>query len=217
MQEIILITHRRAVNTLTEPSKEEAFVALMTILNRIRRFSVESWIEDVTNAQNRIIVEANLEDEATSHVSPDSNLQWLHIGLVFQAAVALYCLSSLSPMESGDDSGLYIDGSGDNELSFIRESCRRSLLGNLKEIASGSGQHPRKMVLWPHIIAGLVTRDDDDGARSFILSELVWISRALGTASPLIACELLKRLWKCPNTTSRRWDDLFDRPYCFSI
>ncbi|CEJ79828.1 hypothetical protein VHEMI00045 [[Torrubiella] hemipterigena] len=217
LQETILITHRRAVNSLTEPSKEEAFIALKTILNRIRSFSVESWIEDVEKAQNRIITEAGMEEEASSYRLPQGHQHWLQIGFVYQAAVAMYCLSSLCNTTYTDSTSVSSDPQ-EEQLSFIKESCRRSLLGNLKELASGSEEHPRKMVLWPLIMAGLVSETDADGSRSFVLSELVWLSRALGTASPLIACELLKRLWTTPNTkTQRCWDDLFDRPYCFTI
>lgn len=218
MQETVLITHRRAVNSLTEPSKEEAFIALETILNRIRSFSVESWIEDVEKAQNRIITETNMEEEeASSCRLPQSHQHWLQIGLVYQAAVAMYCLSSLYSPNYTDSTNTSSDPQ-EEQLAFIRESCRRSLLGNLKELASGSEEHPRKMVLWPLIMAGLVSETDADGSRSFVLSELVWLSRALGTASPLIACELLKRLWTTPITKAQRcWDDLFDRPYCFTI
>jgi len=93
-----------------------------------------------------------------------------------------------------------------SEVLFLKESCRRSLLGNLKEIASSPVVQLRKLVIWPLVIAGIESEHDEDGSRSFIASELKWISRALGTASPLVAQDFLSRLWRRFQAAAGLWN-----------
>jgi hypothetical protein len=69
--------------------------------------------------------------------------------------------------------------------------------------------------MWPTVIAGVELDADDDTSKAFILEELGWASKMFGTASLLVAQDLLKRIWNSGRTKTRRWDDLFDRPYAF--
>lgn len=197
---------------------------MLQILDQIQIFSAEQWAFNVASEQQHLIGrgrEANMLGVA----SPTADAwDWTLVGQVYQAAVALYCITSLS-------SGLTEKYQTPENLQqiektrILKESCHGSLLEGLKAIASSNVQQLRKLVIWPLVIAGIVSEGDEDDTHTFILDELLYISRALGTASPLVARDLVKRLWASSNLKlgagygemNVQWDTLFDRPYCFVV
>uniref|UniRef100_A0A0D2YJF3 Protein-arginine deiminase C-terminal domain-containing protein n=1 Tax=Fusarium oxysporum (strain Fo5176) TaxID=660025 RepID=A0A0D2YJF3_FUSOF len=109
---------------------------------------------------------------------------WERIGRIYQAAVVLYCLAS-QPQRS----------------DHVRKSSqwttlRAGLLQDLRDSSLDAYLHHRKLVLWPLTILGLVLDYDDGGTQQFVLKELKWASAALGTATPLVAMQLLERTWR---------------------
>lgn len=225
LQDTIQITYRRSVSKVLQPTPAEDFAAMKVILDHIRAFSVDEWVQQIRQSEQRVL-EADLNDEpgvpdpSQSSEFPRgqqdfSEVLWWQIGQIYQSAVALYCLSSLFDVKTMLARGCDVELA--SEVRLITESCRRSLLGGLKEVASGD-DHLRKMAMWPLFVAGAESESDADGSRSFVLQELSWVSRALGTASPLVACNLLKKRWtNKPDDTVPAWDGMFDVPYSLCI
>lgn len=210
---IVLINHQRALHTAQPPTAAEAFSSMLFFLDQIRAFSVEDWVVEISDAQ------ASWDEQRPSNPrqckGQTEAWNWGPVGNAWQAAIALYCILSLTDIDeiaSNSVSGAFHRVS---EVLLLKESCRRSLLGNLKEIATDPVSQLRKLVFWPVFMAGVVSEDDEDGARTFIRSELLYISRALGTAAALIARDFLDKQWA--SSDPQRWDDLFDRPYIFAL
>lgn len=223
MQDTIHITYRRSVSKALHPTPAEDFAAMKVILDRIRAFSVDEWVQQIRQSEQRIReaeAEAEADDPSEKSAFPRgqqdfSEALWQQVGQIYQSAVALYCLSSLFDVKTMRWRNC--DAKLASEVLLTTESCRRSLLGGLKEVASGD-EHLRKMVMWPLFVAGAQSQNNVDGSRSFVLQELTWVSRALGTASPLVACDLLKKRWAAEDDDSgNAWDGMFDVPYSLCI
>lgn len=218
MRLIILINHQRALHTSERPSAAAAFGSMLNILDQIRAFRVEDWVSEMTDSHRHSIRAATPPDSPEEEWEP---WNWDAVGRAYQTAVALYCISSLTDLEeiakhsvSGAFHRVY-------EVMLLQESCRRSLLGILKELATKPSSQIRKLVFWPVFMAGIVSVDDEDGARTFVLGELQYISRSLGTAAALIGRQFLTKLWQsgAPANTDafQAWDQMFDRPYVFAV
>ncbi|KAI3572926.1 hypothetical protein IWW34DRAFT_810955 [Fusarium oxysporum f. sp. albedinis] len=129
---------------------------------------------------------------------------WERIGRIYQAAVVLYCLASQP------------QGSNHVRKSSQWTTLRAALLQDLRDSSLDAYLHHRKLVLWPLTILGLVLDYDDGGTQQFVLKELKWASATLGTATPLVAMQLLERTWRS-RQRHNGWDELFDRPYIFAL
>lgn len=171
------------------------------ILRRVLNFSPELWASEV--------VEHSASSTGSSFDETGQSLTvrrigWERIGRIYQAAAVLYCLAS---QPQGSD--------------HVRESSqwttfRAGLFQDLRDSSLDPCIHHRKLVLWPLTILGLTLDYDDDSTQQFVLKELKWASGALGTATPLVAVQLLERTWRSRQRYSG-WDELFDRPYIFAL
>lgn len=124
----------------------------------------------------------------------------------------------MSTGRQGDVSG---DAGHDFHIATLRSTYLDVLLRSLKDIASNPQSQLRKLVFWPLVIGGIHVEASDNECKEFILGELTWVSKALGIASPLVAKDLLGKIWSSSRSSKgnghRRWDSLFDRPYVFAM
>lgn len=211
---IIQVTCLRPVLQTGVLPTTDLFAQMNTVLERIRAFNPEEWSRSAILEMHRITDADNPKDlDDTSHA------EWTHLASVYQHAAALYCLSALFTVADEID-WLTMDEDAatcHQTVQFLKDSCRRSLLGNLKEISSHEASHHRKLNLWPLVVAGMTSLDDDDGSRSYILKELQWIGRTLGTASALVAGDYLKAFWKKggAGAAAGGWQSYLDNSYVF--
>lgn len=216
MADIILINHLRSKANEETAQVEKRQYAALELLNCIRSFSVEQWARCVKSAQQADY------NETSGQKTPES-LDWQTIGNIYQSAIALYCISSLlepegtqleQPASAIDQPSAGVDNAA------LALTYRNDLLGNLERVSSAPHSQLRKLVLWPLVIAGIELDNTDTASKTFIVFELEWMSRSLGTASPLVAKEYLTRLWSTGRSKVHGWDawnHLFDRPYVFAM
>lgn len=149
------------------------------ILSRIDAFSPEQWAGS----------------------KPASKGDWVLLGNVYQAAVAIYCVSSLQ------------SSSVLPQTSSLRARCTtHSQL--LQELLNEALSSPRvkRFMLWPLVLLGVEAANGSAAMRTFVKKQLSEMSRHVGTYMPLTANNILERFWASGKT---RWDACFDRPYAF--
>lgn len=211
---IIQVNCLRSVVQVGLLSDTELFAQMNTVLERIRSFSAEEWSSNAISEMHRIIDDTDTPDDLETSLSA-----WTHLASVYQHAAALYCLSALFTVADEIDWLAMDDETAacHQNVQFLKDSCRRSLMGNLKEISSHETSHHRKLNMWPLVVAGMTSLDDDDGGRSYILKELQWIGRGLGTASALVAINYLKAFWKRggAGAATGGWQSYLDNSYVF--
>ncbi|PWI71737.1 hypothetical protein PCL_11831 [Purpureocillium lilacinum] len=200
----------------------------LELLRQIRQFSPQSWAAEIKMAaiqgasrQTKFIASQGLDIPSPKFTA---SWDWQRIAAIYQAAIALYCISSLLGTEvargmAPSASTTYNDTCvGVNNMRI--EYCS-SLLHHLQVIAADANSQLRKMVIWPLVMAGIEVDPMDEASRRFIEGELGWMSRTLGIASPLIGRQFLGRLWASRASWHQRrgqsWDGLFDRPYIFAL
>ncbi|KAF2471146.1 C6 zinc finger domain-containing protein [Lindgomyces ingoldianus] len=179
--EIVKINHLRTLATKREPAgvgelSQEAY----EILSRIHGFSPEPWADS----------------------KPSSKEDWMLIGNVYQAAVALYCISSLQSL-----SVLPLSHS-------LRSRCTthsQSLYVLLNEALSSP--KIKRFMLWPLVLLGVEAVNGGAAMRAFVEKQLPEISRHVGTYVPLMAKGVLERFWA---SGEMRWDACFDKPYALT-
>jgi hypothetical protein len=173
------------------------------ILRRVLDFSPEVWASEIV-AHSTFNTGGSLDK--TEPAFAVLRIGWERIGRIYQSAVVHYCLAS-QPQVS------------DHVCESDQwTSLRAGLLQDLRDLSLDACSHHRKLVIWPLTILGLTLNDDDAGAQQFVLQELKWASAALGTATPLVAMQLLERTWRTWQVYSGwGWDKLFDRPYIFAL
>ncbi|CAI6042837.1 unnamed protein product [Clonostachys chloroleuca] len=194
---------RSQQRSLTSSSPSNSFISLEDSyhpLHQILAFDPQAWASSLSLHKSQ----GSDPEDRHKHLPPSWN--WTRIGRIYQSAVALYCVESVDPPP---------------ELGHadIRYAHREILLQQLRQLTHGSRNQLRKLVIWPMVIAGLVLDFDDQVSQDFVTEELTWLSATLGTAAPLIARDLLRRLWHSSvySRYGRTWEDLFDRPYVFAI
>lgn len=144
-----------------------------------------------------------------------STRDWTLIGRIYQAATALYCISSLQSVSVLPPAG------------FLRDRC--VTCGKILHHLLDEGLSlPRleRFLLWPLIILGTQAvdsgygvggggDDDDDNTarRTFVQEKLIQVSQRFGVSGPLVAKEVLERFWASGKSS---WDDCFDKPYVFT-
>ncbi|KAH7091343.1 fungal-specific transcription factor domain-containing protein [Paraphoma chrysanthemicola] len=140
------------------------------------------------------------EDWAQPGASYD---EWLCIGIVYQAAVALYTTMSLQSLTILPS-------------SLEMNSMRSIHAARLVEALTEALKSPRlvNFLIWPLVVAGVEAGFGDDATRYWIGQQLSELSRRLGTSSPLKAQAVLRRYWA---REEPGWDECFDRPYVFVI
>ncbi|KAI1297055.1 fungal-specific transcription factor domain-containing protein [Xylaria venustula] len=179
--EIVKINHIRMQAAQNKPNviknlSREAY----EILNCICAFSPQQWTESKSS----------------------SKLDWVLLGNAYQAAVTLYCISSLQsvsilPLESS-----------------LRARCATQS-GLLQGLLTRTLSSPRtrRFMLWPLVLLGVEAVHCSDTMRSFVEKQLLQLSSDIGSSAPLIAKGILARFWASGET---RWDACFDKPYVFS-
>ncbi|KAI9927484.1 hypothetical protein MW887_003099 [Aspergillus wentii] len=171
--EIIKINHVR-MRATTEGGRPDILHEAYALLNSIDSFSAEKW----------------------ASTKPSSNEEWELAGNTYQAAVALYCISSLQSL---------------SVLPRVRSVTRtQCLYGFLKQALSS----PRlnRTLLWPLVVLGMDAVRGSIAMRGFVVKQLAEMSRKAGTHVPLTAIHVLQEFWKSGETA---WDACFNRPYAF--
>ncbi|TEA17167.1 hypothetical protein C8034_v000248 [Colletotrichum sidae] len=122
------------------------------------------------------------------------------IGLMFQSAVVVYCISSLQSISALPSS---------RRLAVVRQvhSDRLYLL------LAQSNQHPaiQKSILWPLIVAGVEAGVRVD-KRALVAELFMGQSKDVGTPLPSHAKGVLRTFW---DGSDANWDACFDKPYAF--
>ena len=164
---------------MCEPEADHALEAY-DLLARVESFVPENWAQPGT-----------FYDE------------WLLIGTIYQAAVAIYCTMSLQSLTVLPDT---------LEMNTMRSIHGDRLLAGLRK----GMESPRvvKFAVWPLVVAGVEAAYRGEATRNWIEACFGDLSRTLGTSSPLKARAVLRRYWKTKKTG---WDECFDRPYVFII
>ena len=244
--EIIRINHLRsrtnsasAISSGKELSLLQAgkCSAALDVLRRIRAFSPDTWAADVVysiaNAKSKSITAQ--QDATAAATTPDFH-GWQSLALIYQAAVGIYCIASLSPNHITPEPDTATASINNREI-FIqaRQTCRTLLLTHLHNIVTTPSTKQsikqstqlRKLLLWPLVVAG-IEAENDPATQQFVADELRWISVALGTASPLVAREVLeRRVWGPGRMRTRMgmamgsgaggWEGLWERGYVFVV
>lgn len=181
--EIIKINHlRMRVAKHIPVGEEDLTYEAYEILNRIESFSPEQWTESKPSSKRE---------------------EWMLLGKVHRAAVALYCIHSLQSV-------LVLP-----HIPLYREICGahgRNLHNLLKQAMSS--QSTKLFMLWPLIMLGVEAVKGGVAMRSFVQWQLPELSRGTGMLAPLTAKDVLKRFWDSGETD---WDSCFDRPYAFMM
>ncbi|KAL6710639.1 hypothetical protein ACN47E_008687 [Coniothyrium glycines] len=150
------------------------------LLRRIERFDPEDW------AQPGAFVD-----------------EWVLIGTIYQAALAIYTTMSLQSLTVLP--------------STLEMNQMRSVHGDrLNKLLMKAVKCPRvhRFLVWPLVVAGVEAIYRSEAVRYRIGQNLAELSRILGTSSPLKARAVLKRYWK---KEEPGWDECFDSPYVFII
>lgn len=151
------------------------------LLSHIDAFSPEDWAQPNTSFHS----------------------EWLHIGTVYQSAVAVFCISSLQSVSILPNTV---------RLNAIRASHGDRLFLSLK--AALISWQVRKFMLWPLVVAGVEAMNHGVAERSWVEDQLEKISRDIGSNSPLKARAVLREYWR---KGRKGWDRCFDVPYAFIV
>lgn len=208
LAEVIRINHLRSMfRDMSSPAAADPVVlgegkhaAALDVLSRIKAFETGKWAAEVAvGISNR----ENLAGFA----------EWQAIACIYRSAIAIYCIASL--LSDGECPEAYPGGPHLDPrvvLAKTREACRLVLLDRLREVSKCA--QLRKLVFWPLFVAGIEA--EDVATQQFIAAELRWISHALGTAAPMVAKDLLGRVWG-QGLGRGGWECLFDQPYVFVL
>jgi hypothetical protein len=178
--EIIKINHLRMQATRYNVGAKNHSQEAYEILERVHGFSPEQWAKSKSSSQ---------ED-------------WMLVGKVHQAAVALYCvlsLQSLSVLPSNP---------------ALRSRCITH--GQLLQMLLNDGLSSPKLkrfMIWPLVLLGVEAVHGGAAMRVFVAKKLPELSRDVGTYVPLTAKRVLEQFWNSGETS---WDACFDKPYAFT-
>ncbi|KAL6814902.1 fungal-specific transcription factor domain-containing protein [Trichoderma sp. SZMC 28015] len=179
--EIIKINHLRTRVTRPDAAGTEAFKKeSFEILERINCFS-----------PHRLALSKSSNQEV-----------WALVGLVYQAAVALYCILSLQSLSILP------------ETPALRAQCATH--GRLMQtllVEALASKSLKRFMIWPLVVLGVEAVHSDAPMRAFVAKELSELSQSVGSYVPLTAKRVLGEFWASGKT---RWDACFDRPYVFT-
>lgn len=125
--------------------------------------------------------------------------EWGVLTFVYHSAVCLFSLAALGP----DLFGL------ESEFRAVQRRILFSMLEKALKIPT-----LKFCLLWPTLVAGFEAAGGTKEERIFVEKALNQMTTELGSASPLVARDILQRFWR---SGKRRWDDCFDRPYMFAV
>ncbi|KAF4461505.1 C6 zinc finger domain-containing [Fusarium albosuccineum] len=210
---VILINHLRATATDDPLFTTHQRNAALDLLRGIMSFSVDTWADEINQDEQTTI------KSETCLVQQQDPVDWQSLAHIYQSAVALYCISALLIPVHTHIETTNKPLNSDLDVGALRVRHRDILISKLKEIASKPKCHFRKMIIWATVIAGIEVDANDQESKTFIWNDLAWASKAMGTASPLVGRDLLKKLWASDKTRSEypweSWASLFDKPYVF--
>lgn len=176
--EIIKINHlRMRATTLASTGAQNLSQEAYAALGRVHDFSPEGWVES----------------------KPSSKGDWLLLGKVYQAAVAIYCISSLQSLSVLPPT------------SSLKARCATH--GHLLQaLVNEAMSSPRikGFMLWPLALLGTEAVRGGAAMRAFVTRHLTDLSHHVGMSSPLTAKGVLERFWA---SGEAHWDACFDRPY----
>jgi len=123
------------------------------------------------------------------------------LGRLHQAAVALYCISSLQSVS-------VLPPSTSLELQ------RATLAGYLQTLLEKAVAFPRTklFVLWPLVVLGFEALRGGPEMRDFVRRSLGELSYYIGSYAPIAALNVLEKSWAVGDGI---WDACFDRPCLF--
>jgi len=128
---------------------------------------------------------------------------WLVLGIVYQAAAALYCTMSLQSLTILPNT---------LEMNSMRVVHGDRLLDGLRKAMKS--KRLLHFMMWPLTVAGVEAGYRDSATQYWIEKQFEQQSRTLGTSSPLKAQAVMRRYWQ---KEQPGWDECFDRPYVFAI
>ncbi|KAF9871745.1 C6 zinc finger domain protein [Colletotrichum karsti] len=172
-------------------------------INRLRHLiATNTLTEDIGTSQSLAedLLERIIEfsPEAWSETRKDSKKEFLLMGQAYQSAVTVYAISSLQGLKALPSSAGW-------------RAVRTIHYGRLiKLLETASKDYLMKnCVLWPLIVAGFEASTGSVDMRTFVVDQLVAMSRDLGVCTMLRAVEVLERFWASGKST---WDECFDSP-----
>lgn len=136
---------------------------------------------------------------------PKSRPDWILLAQTIQAAVTIYCISSLQSVE-------ILPSSNCPSLQASKATARQTLHALLSQ--SLPTARFGTSVLWALVVLGVDAVHDGPGMRAFVSESLGPLSRAQGSYVPRLARDLLERFWASGRTD---WDGCFDRPYALAM
>ncbi|PKK52250.1 hypothetical protein CI102_2332 [Trichoderma harzianum] len=179
--ELIKINHLRMRVTRPNAAGTEAFQkGSFEILERINCFSPHRLAQSKSSNQE----------------------YWTLVGLVYQAAAALYCILSLQSLSIIP------------ETPALRVQCATH--GRLMQtllVEALASKSLKRFMIWPLVVLGVEAVHGDALMREFVAKELSELSQSVGSYVPLTAKRVLGEFWASGKT---RWDACFDRPYVFT-
>ncbi|KAK0718966.1 hypothetical protein B0T21DRAFT_404316 [Apiosordaria backusii] len=130
--------------------------------------------------------------------------EFLLIGRIFHASVALYCILSLLSTGALPHTPA---------VGLARATYARALFSVLE--TGMTTPKARKRMTWPLIVAGVEAARAGGEVQRYIGRCLVDMARDQGITPPLVAKRLLERFWAGEGSGSgeKRWDDCWDGAY----
>lgn len=177
----IRINYLRKRSTECSPSQAEDLTGeAFEILGDILAFSPETWAMTKSDLRTQ-----------------DFTL----IGNAHQAAVALYCISSLQSVAVLPPT------------LFLTRS-RAALSQNLHIYLEEALSHSRflRLLYWPLVVLGMEAVNQGAAMRTFVQEKLLAITSFAGTHMTRKAKAVLEKFWDSGKTD---WDSCFDQPYMF--
>ncbi|POR34931.1 Uncharacterized protein TPAR_04870 [Tolypocladium paradoxum] len=145
-----------------------------------------------------------------------SSWDWQRLASIYQAAVAIYCISSLLGYEDPGNSELQIMHGLQRDLRRCKPDERRVVQLSASASATCCRGSRGSAAKAGHLAIKL-TRP----MRPLFESELAWISSTLGIASLLVGRHFLQGRWQRPaswhDEKGQTWGGLFDLPYIFAV
>ncbi|KAJ5095677.1 hypothetical protein NUU61_005033 [Penicillium alfredii] len=180
--EIMKINLLRAQASKLGPNAAEDFAPeAYDILNRVFTFSSEQW---------------------AAFEPPSTRETWIMLGNLHQAAVVVYCISSLQSL-SILPSNSVLRGSRLSHGQLLQKLlCQALPMLSVK-----------RFMIWPLVVLGVEAVNGGVPMRNFVRKQLEDLGRHMATCVPLTAKDVLERFWASGET---RWDACFDKPYVFS-
>jgi hypothetical protein len=179
-REIAAINYLRAQIALESKPFVESRIESLRLLMRIDAWSPEQWA---------------IDRDATTHTREFST-----VGIIYQAAVIMYCILSLQSLGMLDPSP---------EVSQMQEMYSDVLLTEVKRALSNATL--RFFMTFPTTVAGVVAVKSSAATQDWIAKGLDGLIREHGQAIPVKAG--LARFWASGKTA---WEDCFDVSYALS-